>query len=183
MISLRESQTLSIIDPLQLEGANLMSLSKAAQAEIDEVRAKYNVVAPRMVLAKARNKDSPLHNYFEWKDGEAAERYRLLQAAQLIRMYVIVKDDSKPPTRGFVSLIQDRNYTAKKPGNGVRRYIDDVMADVGLRANLLETALMELRAFQRKYESLTELNAIWDSLRKVEATRATVQPHEERASA
>ena len=183
-ISPKELQTLSIIDPQPLEIGINMSLSKAAHAELDEIRVKFGVAAPRMVLNKAKHKDSALHDYFEWKDGAAAERYRLLQAAQIIRMYVVVKDDTKPATRGFVSLIQDRDYTAKKPGNGVRRFIDDVMADAGLRANLLETALMELRAFQRKYESLTELNVIWDSLRKVEEKRITAQPqHEERASA
>jgi hypothetical protein len=40
---------------------------------------------PGDVVDRARPDDSPLHQHFEWKDGVAAEQYRLIQAARLIR--------------------------------------------------------------------------------------------------
>lgn len=160
-----------------------MSLSKAAQAELDQIRQKYGVVAPRMVLNFARDEDTELHDHFNWDDGDAAERYRLLQAGQLIRAYVVVRSEDQPPIRGLVSLIQDRDYRAKEIGNGPRRHIDDVMDDEDMRANLLETALMELRAFKRKYASLQELSSVWNALEKVEAIKLPARQTEERVSA
>lgn len=40
---------------------------------------------PRDVVEDARNPLSPLHDQFEWDDGVAAERFRLVQARRLIR--------------------------------------------------------------------------------------------------
>jgi hypothetical protein len=167
---------------LQLEVSDV-ALSPEASAELDSIRRKYGAVAPRMVLNFARNEKTALHKHFNWDDTAAAERYRLLQAGQIIRMYVIVKDDSKPPIRGLVSLMQDRHPEAKKPGNGKRRHIDDVMSDAAMRQNLLDTALMELRAFKRKYEMLTELSAVWNALATIESAVVPAGETEQRASA
>ncbi len=42
-------------------------------------------LTPDAVLEDARSKKSPLHDQFEWNDGEAAHKYRLDQARTLIR--------------------------------------------------------------------------------------------------
>jgi len=156
---------------LQLDDPTMASLSKDAQAELEELRRQHGVVAPRAILHYARKKTTALHGYFNWDNTDAAERYRILQAGALLRMYVVVRDENKPPVRGFVSLMQDRDSTAKTIGLGARRHIDDVMADDALRNNLLETALQELRAFKRKYESLKELSTVWNAIETVERTR------------
>jgi hypothetical protein len=40
---------------------------------------------PGDVVDRARPPDSPLHQFFEWDESEAAEQYRRIQAARLIR--------------------------------------------------------------------------------------------------
>lgn len=42
-------------------------------------------LTPTAVLDDARSPNSPLHDYFEWNDDVAAEKYRLDQARRLIR--------------------------------------------------------------------------------------------------
>jgi hypothetical protein len=146
-----------------------MALSIAARHELEELHRKNkDNFSPRTIVNFARDKKTALHDYFEWTDSKAAERYRILQAAQVQRLYVIVRQEDKPPIRGFVSLIQDRDFKAKKIGNGIRRHIDDVMDDEGLKANYIETVLMELRAFKRKYEQIQELSEVWDAINRVD---------------
>lgn len=42
-------------------------------------------IDPKRVVKVARNPKHPLHNEFEWNDGKAAEKYRLITAKEIIR--------------------------------------------------------------------------------------------------
>src|SRR6187551_1032777 len=55
-------------------------------------------VSPAMVLDRARDKASPLHDCFEWNDAVASEKFRLLQARVLLRLVVPIyeKSNSEP---------------------------------------------------------------------------------------
>jgi hypothetical protein len=46
---------------------------------------KGGELTPDAVVEDAKNKTSPLHRYFDWKDREAAHKWRLEQARTLIR--------------------------------------------------------------------------------------------------
>ena len=61
-------------------------IKQAALAELNRM-AKGNAgrITPQQVVDAARNPDSPLHQFFEWDDQTAAERYRLVQARTLLR--------------------------------------------------------------------------------------------------
>ena len=47
-------------------------------------------LSPSQVVNEARNIHSPLHEVFVWDDTVAAEKYRIVQARQLIRSFKIV---------------------------------------------------------------------------------------------
>lgn len=49
-------------------------------------------VTPAQVLEQASDPTSTFHRHFEWDDGEAAHRFRLQQAAGLIRKFKVVRD-------------------------------------------------------------------------------------------
>lgn len=148
------------------------SLRARVNQELQELREQNGgFVKPEDVVALARKVDSALHEDFDrqglWDDRSAAERARLEYAARVIRLYVIrPTEESKEPIRALVSLIDDRKL---KPGSLGYRHIEDVMSDEDLREQLLQTALMELRAFKRKYQSLQALGGLWDALEKLEA--------------
>lgn len=63
-----------------------MDLRDQLQKLYDENRR----LTPVLVLTEARDPDSPLHTLFEWNDSEAAERWRLQQARELIRSVRVV---------------------------------------------------------------------------------------------
>jgi hypothetical protein len=137
---------------------------EAIKQELERIAAENGgVLYPGHVVNAARPVASPLHSQFEWDDSEAAEKYRLHQARQLISVVVqyIGNDPSKEPVPVFVSLRSDRGQ------RGGYRTIVSVLSDEGLRQQLLEDALAELETFRKKYGHLRELARVFAASRKV----------------
>lgn len=110
------------------------------------------LTAEQVVIA-AQDSNNPLHSQFDWNDTEAGHKYRLWQARQLMVRYRVIYTGGKSisvPVR--VSLLSDRI----KEGGGYRR-IEDVLKRADLKQELLQTALHELRNFQRRYSIFNEL--------------------------
>jgi len=124
-------------------------------------------IRPDDVVTAAQPEESPLHSFFDWNDSEAAYKYRLWQARQLIRVMVTYVGDgeNKTPTRVFVSLTTDR-----KSGNGYRSIVS-VLSDTERRRQLLADALTEMLGFQKKYAALKELAAVFSAMSNVIAER------------
>ena len=118
---------------------------------------------PARVVEYARNPDTALHTRFEWDNGEAAEKYRLWQARQVIRLELTItplSEESPKEIRAFVSLQADR-------GSGGYRTILDVLSNDDLRDQLLEEARRDMRIFRKKYNTLNELASVFSAMEEV----------------
>lgn len=128
--------------------------------EFDKIAKRDGTLRPPVIVEEARPKRSPLHKYFEWEDGRAAELYRLDQARRMIQRYEIVLVESCPnPVRAFVSFAEDR-----KTGGAGYRQMARVMRDPEQRAGLLEQALAELRRLRARYGHLQELAQVFAAM-------------------
>ena len=150
----------------------MSSLRDRINEELDTLRVSHGgLLKQEHIVNFARaNPDSALWEDFDrqglWDEKTAAEKARLDYASRIIRLFVLKPvDDQKPPVRALVSLIEDRKAGSGFPGY---RHINDVMNDEALRLNLIQTALIELRACRRKYDTLIELSEVWDAVAKVE---------------
>lgn len=140
------------------------------QKELEKLT-RDGVIQPHDVVKAASNPKSVLHDMFTWDDSKAAAEYRLYQARQILRTYVVTEQPgTKSTVRAFVSLKQDR----QKHGGGYR-HIADVLSDDELYQQLLADSLDELRTFQQRYARLKELRPVFDAAEEVERT---VQPNE-----
>lgn len=90
-----------------------------AQKVADEIGDKK--VTPQEILEKARDETSELHKCFEWDDSVAAERYRLQQAGNVLRMLVFTpKTSEEQPVRCFhittekIHISRHSNFLFKK---------------------------------------------------------------------
>ena len=102
----------------------------------------------------SRPEDAPLHSEFEWNDDIAAEMYRRTQAGQIIR-HLSVKTETKTPVRAFFNIeVRNKEFES----------IQAIIRNEDKYAALLEQALRELEAFQRKYQMLSELQGIFDAI-------------------
>lgn len=131
------------------------------KAELEALKAG-GMIRPADVIQRAKSKKSALHNCFTWDDSEAGHQFRLLQARNLLRVYVLVEANNSIPVRAFVSLTTDR-----KNGGGYRA-VADVMSDDAMRLQMLRDALTQMRNVQKKYKNLQQLSKVWEAVDEAE---------------
>lgn len=113
----------------------------------------------------SRPEDAPLHSEFEWDNDVAAEMWRTKQAQTLIA-HIALKTETPTPVRAFFNIeVKSPNYEAL---NTIVKHEDKYAA-------LLQTALRELEAFQRKYSMLSDLDEVMQAIEKVKKDRLLQQ--------
>ena len=121
--------------------------------EIDDIGDKFTC---QQIVDKARDSSTELHKCFEWNDSVAAEKYRLKQAQQVVAHLVIVRNnDNNEPEKTNVRMI-----VSDGQGNNTYTPIRLVVRKQDEYERLLERAKEELRAFKKKYASISELEEI-----------------------
>jgi hypothetical protein len=108
------------------------------------------------VLDAARHPDSDLHQYFEWDDTVAAEKYRRRQAVDLIGAVTIdVVDRSNgnesTPMRAFLNVVTAPTQPEAKPEKGYLHF-DAVRGDKDLIAQVIAAYGDRLRQMADTYE-------------------------------
>lgn len=102
----------------------------------------------------SRPEDAPLHEEFEWNDDVAAELWRTNQAQHIIS-HITLKSETQTPVRAFFNL------EVKSP---IYESLNAIVKHEDKYATLLQTALRELEAFQRKYLMLSELDKVMEAI-------------------
>ncbi len=123
-----------------------MSLIDHLQA----IRDEHGSLTPALVVDAARDPEHPLHSRFEWDDTIAAEKWRIEQASQLLR--VTFRPDPKRPTdlRAFVAVrgenapTSDYLPTAEALGNPFTREL------------VLRSMKRDWQTFKRRYDHMAE---------------------------
>ena len=113
------------------------------------------------LVEESRPEEAPLHPEFEWDDSIAAEKYREVQAGGVIRHLVKVSIDVKEalPVRAFFPVtVSEKTYER----------IETIISVEDKRQVLLSRALSELKSFEQKYASLTELCSVFDAIHALE---------------
>lgn len=142
---------------LNIKRSDAQKVGKEIQRLID---VNDGQIKPLIVVENARNKSSPLHEYFDWNDTIAAGKWRISQAGMLLRWVQIelIKDK---PSRAFV------NITDVDTRQNVYLSIEKALGEPELRKQLLNDSLRELDCWERKYQTLKELSLIFSAVKKV----------------
>ena len=118
-------------------------------------------VTPRVILDDAKKHESPLHDYFDWDNTLAAEKWRLQQAGQLLRNIELVetKDSEEWRRRAFrpIELEILIEEAAEEPKSRMMT-IHAIEADPVLRAQVCEKAKRDLQVWLDNYFWLEELS-------------------------
>jgi len=111
-------------------------------------------ITPKAILDFARDENSELHKCFEWDNDSAAEKYRTIQAGNVIRMlYIVPKNADAPPVR-VLSRTSDTVYQPTRTFVKNQNEYED----------LLKRALSELESFRLKYKTLSELEQVFGQI-------------------
>lgn len=91
-------------------------MNKDQLAELEMLRTQNGgVLLPAAILDFARSANTALHAAFSWDDTEAAERWRVHQAKQVIRAAVTMlprPDGAMVPVRAYVFSVERGGYAA-----------------------------------------------------------------------
>lgn len=112
-------------------------------------------LAPSDVVDDARPEDAVLHPAFEWDNEVAAEEYRKEQARKLIRSIEVIYEEGEQqqPVLNYVHV--------NLPDTGPA-YVTTARAvsDRDLQRQVIEEALLGLRAWQKRYEHIGALDGL-----------------------
>ena len=123
----------------------------------EELQSTVGLTA-KTLLDASRPEEAPLHSEFEWDDAKAAESYRETQASYIIRSLCVHADgDKQEPVRAVFALSGSAGYES----------VSVIMEDVDKRSSLLDMALKELSAFEKKYRILEELSEVFAAADRV----------------
>jgi hypothetical protein len=114
-------------------------------------------LTPLDVVNDARHNNSPLHQFFEWNDGAAAERYRLSQARGLIRSVVAIYREPKQPQRKVRAFVH-----INEPGAPHYRSVGHAMSQKKTRDLVLQQAWREFQSWRRRYKELDEFASLFE---------------------
>lgn len=116
---------------------------------------QHGELTPEDILKDARNPNSPLHSFFEWDDGLAAEQHRLQQARGLIRAVVAVYLPDEPQEKQVV--IRAKAYThINEPTVPHYRETSHALSQKKTRQMVLQRAWKELQGWRNRYKDLKE---------------------------
>jgi hypothetical protein len=132
--------------------------AKAVGEHLEMLRQQFKgEITPKDVLDDARNDNSPLHSFFEWDDGEAAEQHRLQQARGLIRSVVaIYVDDAQPAvrTRAYVHIPEGKTSHYREAGHA--------MSQKKTRDMVLQRAWREFQQWRQRYRDMKEFADLFE---------------------
>lgn len=137
------------------EGSHVKGDAELAAKVCKELEAQGNLNAAALVEA-SKAEDAPLHDMFEWDDTVAAQKYREVQAREIIRSITVVTEDRPLSYRQFSSV-----------GNSVYVSTTSALSRDETRKIVLSTAMRELEAFRRKYQTLSELLGLFSAIDEV----------------
>ena len=140
-------------------GSHIRGSAQAAGEECAKLEMRGELT-PKALVDESRPEDAPLHDMFNWNDEEAAELYRQTQAQYIIRSIEVVAVGDSKPVKAFVS-VQTVGKSRIYQNTEVALSIPDT------RDQVLQAALAELRAFERKYGRLEELADVITAIRQV----------------
>ena len=132
--------------------------------EVEKIEKKQGEVTAQSLVDAARPQGSALHKLFEWNDTKAAEGYRKFQAAKILCSLAIVREDTPEPitVRAYMNVADDADNPTRRTGAFIN--VQDAFNDAEKRDLILRCAVRELQELRKKYNTLTELAAVFEQI-------------------
>lgn len=140
-----------------------------ATKEIVALAETHGHITPEIVLAAATPPTSPLHRFFDWNDGEAAQKYRLLQAATMIRRIKVTVtggDEQNVRVRAFVNVKEEipDDEEDEPVSKGIYIPIQTAIEIPCYKSQMIEQCKRDIEAFRNKYRGLQEAAKIIEAM-------------------
>ncbi len=115
-----------------------------------------DVTSPERIVDIARDEGTELHKCFEWDDTVAAEKYRNVQAREVLRQLVVKRVEPPKNDNEEEKVTYFRVFEAS-PEKNTYKSVALIVQNADEHAKLIEQARRELEAFKKRYENVVEL--------------------------
>lgn len=134
-----------------------LDAQKAGEALARLEKQHNGLLEPEMIVEAATDKESVLHDHFEWDDVAAAGEYRKDQARDLVRSLTIdiSRSNVEPPKpiRAYVNV--------ESGGEQGYASVATAMSSAELRRQVIARAWSELEAWRQRHAELVELGRVF----------------------
>ena len=130
-------------------------------------------ITPEIVLEEAKRKASPLHAFFCWDNTKAANEYRKIQAAVIIRRIKVTYTPSEGISvrvRAFVNVVEpnddstddiaDDDESAPGRQRGIYVGFEDAMHFDNYKDQVIRQCKRDVESFRSKYAAISEASKI-----------------------
>jgi hypothetical protein len=151
------------------EGSRFTANAEMVASEIESIG---DGATPEQIVAKAQNKRTALHQCFDWDDDEAAKKWRLQQARQVVNSIVVYEQPEEEQPPQYIS----RAFENVTVGGG-RAYvpIKAAMDNDAWREEVFGQITAAIFAQERKAESYEHMFPELKDLRgRLKAARETI---------
>ena len=129
---------------------------------------KHGSITAAIVLVAAKAKSSPLHPYFLWDNTAAAEKFREIQAQQLIRSIKVTYEPSEDVSthirvREFVCVTPDSEDPETASANIYVPYSTAIKVE-SYRDQVMSQCRRDAESFRQKYRALQEAATIIEAM-------------------
>ena len=121
----------------------------------NEIMSLGEDVSPAQIVEYAKNPDTELNKCFTWNDAEAASKYRIYEARQVVCNLIIRKEKGEKQEPTPIRLFH-------KIENGHYKPLTLIVQNEDEYQSLLRQCRDALQSLKRKYSSLSEYQEIWD---------------------
>lgn len=146
-------------------GSCIKANPQAAGEQMELLAASESGLTAETLLEESKPEDAPLHNDYEWNDTKAAVNWRIHQSRHFMNSLVTVHVDDSSTDEQAEPLIVRAVFPT-----GQSRYepLSAIVKEQSKYDKLLETAFRELKSFKNKYETLKELQPVFDAIAAIE---------------
>jgi hypothetical protein len=129
--------------------------AQKAGEELERIKCKHGSIVPKSVIDESRPMDAVLHKCFEWNDKVAAESYREVQAREIIRNIVIVKNKDNDEGE---QIIVRAFWPVVTGDEEAKKYIsiEEAISDDNYKKQMIEQAKSEMIAMKKRYGDLLQ---------------------------
>lgn len=140
-------------------GSRIKADAQASGELFEQLSKTEEGLTARSLLEANKPKSAPLHSEYEWNNEKAADEWRLHQSRHFINSLSIVTTvkEKETPVRAFFITTEANKYEP----------ITAIVQEENKYNSLLSAALSELKAFERKYNTLTELTPVFEAISEV----------------
>ncbi len=152
---------------LQFQYKTTERLSSERLNEILKIKEKYGLTAENLIEC-AKNKNSPLHDVFNWNDKSAGHYWRMHQARLLINEVKIIVEDKE------LYAFENMKVNIGTPQEQhVYLGREEILSSASLRKQFVANALQKLKYWKEQCESyngiiLREFEPVFSSIEEVD---------------